>query len=149
MIRVWLKKKARRVRVVLPLFPIFFRIALSREGLFSRKGRILIWGKIRRSLLSLCPPLVHYLQKKYGLSGGCKSCGASCKLLFQCPYWNEQTHMCNVYEDRPNVCRLFPLTPSDIRDRNLVLLETPCGFLFQKKEEGEKKDLPQKLSQKN
>lgn len=113
-------------------FPPFFRACLSPEGLPSSKGRKLIWGKIRRSVLSLCPPLCRYLQKKYQLSGGCVSCGASCKILFQCPHWDETSHLCGVYEDRPSICRLFPITPSDIKDRNWVNSEKSCGFKFAK-----------------
>jgi len=112
-------------------FPPFFRVMFSKKGLGSKTGRILIWGKFRRVCLSLLPPLAHYLHRKYGLSGGCRSCGASCKLLFKCPHWNESSHLCSVYEDRPSICRLFPITPSDITDRNLVLPGESCGFVFQ------------------
>lgn len=113
-------------------FPPFFKACFSADGLGSAKGRKLIWGKCRRATLSLCPPLCRYLHKKYQLSGGCVSCGASCKLLFQCPHWNEDSHLCGVYEDRPSICRLFPITPADIEDRNLVLPEKACGFKFLK-----------------
>lgn len=114
-------------------FPPFFRACLSKEGgLSTPQGRTLIWGKCRRVVLSLCPPLCRYLHKKYELSGGCISCGASCKLLFQCPHWDEDSHLCGVYEDRPSICRLFPITPADIADRNLVLPNKQCGFKFSK-----------------
>jgi hypothetical protein len=113
-------------------FPPFFKVCLSREGFGSSKGRQLIWGKFRRACLSLVPPLCRSLHRKYQLSGGCVSCGASCKLLFQCPHWDESTHLCGVYEDRPSICRLFPITPADIQDRNLVLPEKSCGFKFSK-----------------
>ena len=113
-------------------FPPFFKACVSPEGLRSAKGRQLIWGKFRRVVLSLCPPLCRSLHKRYELSGGCVSCGASCKLLFQCPHWDEESHLCSVYEDRPSICRLFPITPADISDRNLVLPEKQCGFKFLK-----------------
>jgi hypothetical protein len=113
-------------------FPPFFKACFSPDGLRSAKGRKLIWGKVRRATLSLCPPLCRYLQKKHQLSGGCVSCGASCTLLFKCPHWNEDSHLCGVYEDRPSICRLFPITPSDINDRNLVLPDKSCGFKFLK-----------------
>jgi hypothetical protein len=113
-------------------FPPFFKVCLSREGFGSAKGRMLIWGKFRRVCLSLVPPLCRSLHRKYQLNGGCVSCGASCKLLFQCPHWDESTHLCGVYEDRPSICRLFPITPADIQDRNLVLPEKSCGFKFSK-----------------
>ena len=68
------------------------------------------------------------LRKKYGIVGGCTGCGASCNLLFRCPHWDAKTHLCTVYEDRPNICKVFPITPADIRDRNIVLKTQPCGF---------------------
>jgi len=113
-------------------FPPFFKVCLSREGFGSSKGRTLIWGKFRRVTLSVFPPLCRFLQNKYQLEGGCVSCGASCKLLFQCPHWDESSHLCSVYEDRPNICRFFPITPGDIKDRTLVLPEKECGFKFSK-----------------
>lgn len=122
----------RRFLVVLRIFPPFLAILFTRQGLFSAEGRQLIWGKVRRTWLSAVPPFARFLQKHYGLSGGCQSCGASCNLLFQCPHWDESTGLCRVYEDRPNICRSFPMTPGDIRDRNLVLKRKPCGFQFKK-----------------
>lgn len=110
--------------------PPFFNAMFSREGLGCARGRILIWGKLRRFVLTAFPPLARHLRTRYHLSGGCKNCGASCNLLFRCPHWDEQTHLCTVYEDRPNVCRFFPVTPADLRDRNLVRKDVPCGFNF-------------------
>lgn len=76
------------------------------------------------------PPLARYMQKRYGISGGCNSCGASCNLMFQCPHWSAESRLCTVYEDRPNICRLFPITPGDIRDRSIAQKNIPCGFQF-------------------
>lgn len=118
----------RRLWVVLRILPAFLRTLPTRQGLLSHSGRLLIWGKMRRSFLSLSPSLSRKLQKKYKIEGGCVSCGASCNLMFQCPHWDPATRLCQVYEDRPNICRLFPITPADIRDRNLVKPEVPCGF---------------------
>lgn len=107
------------------------RVTFSKDGLFSKDGRTLIWGKFRRMGLSFFPNYSHSLQKKHGISGGCTSCGASCKLLLQCPHWDNKSHLCSIYEDRPAACRLFPITPQDIEDRNIVLKKEPCGFAFQ------------------
>jgi hypothetical protein len=108
----------------------FLLVFFSSRGMGSAEGRQLIWGKLRRVIISTCPPLARYLQKQYKLSGGCQGCGASCNLLFQCPHWDENSNLCTVYEDRPNICRLFPITPADIRDRNLVSRKIPCGYVF-------------------
>lgn len=110
----------------------FFIAVFSDMGLYTPEGRQLIRGKIRRSFLSLVPPLSRALQRHYGLTGGCVSCGASCNLMFQCPQWNTTTRLCSIYEDRPSVCKLFPITPKDISDRNIVLKDKPCGFAFTK-----------------
>lgn len=122
----------RRAWYIAQIFVPFLGAFFSRNGLFSAEGRLLILGKARRSFLSLFPPFARSLQKKYGLVGGCQSCGASCKLMFQCPHWDDKSHLCSIYEDRPNICRLFPMTPSDIRDRNIVLKKQTCGFEFRK-----------------
>ena len=42
----------------------------------------------------------------------------------------------HVYESGPRVCRMFPITPTDLRDRDLELRHTVCGFHFA----AEKKD---------
>lgn len=124
-------KWLRRIMVIAATFPPFFAVVFTRDGLFSSAGRQLIGGKFRRVFLSFFPALSRRLQKHYGISGGCRSCGASCKLLFQCPHWDSRSNLCSVYEDRPNICRLFPITPADISDRNLVRgVQGGCGFRF-------------------
>ena len=112
--------------------PPFLKVVFSKEGLLSSKGRTLIRGKFRRGFLSLFPSVAHWLQRHYGISGQCEHCSTSCKLLFQCPHWDDSSSRCSVYEDRPNICRTFPITPQDIEDRNLVSPETRCGFTFKK-----------------
>jgi len=120
----------RRAWLNLERFPPFFRVVFSRDGLVSAEGRQLIFGKCRRILISSVPPLARLLQKHYGIEGSCDSCGASCNLLFQCPHWDTKTRLCSVYDDRPNICRLFPITPADIRDRDLVNRKVGCNFAF-------------------
>lgn len=124
MFRRWRIKTWHVIERTLP----FLDVAFSKRGMGSYEGRLLIWGKFRRIFLAISPALARALRRKYGIEGGCTSCGASCNLLFRCPHWDASTHLCTVYEDRPNVCRLFPITPADLRDRNLVLRDKPCGF---------------------
>ena len=112
--------------------PPFLSVVFSSDGLGSRKGRTLILGKARRLALSAVPGVANRLQKHYGLVGGCVSCGTSCNLLMRCPHWDSGTRLCTVYEDRPSICRTFPITPADIRDRNLMNESAQCGFTIQK-----------------
>ncbi len=120
----------RRMYYNLQRVPPFLAACLSSNGLLHPEGRILILGKFRRLLLSFFPPIAKFLQKYFRLQGACNQCGASCKLLFQCPHWDDNSKLCTVYNDRPNICRLFPITPADIRDRDLVSKRIPCGFSF-------------------
>ena len=108
----------------------FLLAIFSQKGLPSRNGRVLIRGKFRRIFLTSIPPLARYLQRYHGLQGGCQSCGASCNLLNRCPHWDPHSRLCTVYELRPNTCRLFPITPADLRDRDLALAGQSCGFQF-------------------
>lgn len=125
-----LRRQLLQARHFLERCPPFFNAMFSREGLGCARGRILIWGKLRRFVLTALPPVCRRVRTHCRLSGGCKNCGASCNLLSRCPHWDEQTHLCTVYEDRPNVCRFFPVTRADLRDRNLVRKDVPCGFNF-------------------
>lgn len=125
-------REIRRLWHVCERIPPFLKISFSKNGLLCSKGRTLILGKFRRGFLSIFPSIAHALQKHYGLSGECQHCSTSCKLLFQCPHWDDATSRCSVYEDRPNICRTFPITPQDIRDRDLVSPNKPCGFTFTK-----------------
>ena len=124
------------VRQLWCVAPSFVTAVFSREGMLAREGRILIRGKFRRLLICSVPPLARHLGGHYGLQGGCDGCGASCNLLFRCPLWDTDSRLCTVYESRPCVCRMFPITPTDLRDRDLVLRQTVCGFHFA----AEKKD---------
>lgn len=112
--------------------PPFLAVVFSPEGLGSPVGRRLIRGKFRRLAQSFFPSYAKKLQKKHGLVGGCINCGTSCNLMFQCPHWDSKSRLCTVYEDRPSICRTFPITPADIEDRNLMAGQTGCGFTVQK-----------------
>lgn len=115
------------------MIPCTYITFFTVRGIYSKDGRFLVRGKFRRMFLSFFPSVAKNLQKKHGIQGGCVSCGASCNLLFKCPQWDTTTHLCKIYEDRPNACRFFPITPADIEDRNLVLKGKECGFTFKRK----------------
>ena len=122
----------RRSWYLLVYIPPAWAALWSENGLYTREGRTLVRGKFRRIFLSNIPPLARWLQRRHGLAGGCVNCGASCKLMFQCPHWDDQSHLCKIYEDSPNICRLFPITPGDIIDRTIAAKGgKECGFTFE------------------
>lgn len=108
----------------------FLKVLPTRRGLFSNEGRTLIWGKIRRMLICMVPGLAQSLHQKHKVSGGCAQCGTSCKLLFTCPALDLKTNNCMVYDKRPTVCRVYPITPQDIHDRDIVAAHLKCGYDF-------------------
>ena len=60
--------------------------------------------------------------------GECNRCGACCELLFKCPFLKKHkdgTSTCGIYEDRPNQCRLFPITKRDLDE-----VRGTCSFYF-------------------
>jgi len=100
------------------------------RAVLRKTERAIIRGKIRRAIICCVPGLPLLLQQKHRLTGGCISCGASCNLLFKCPHWSEGTRLCSIYDDRPMTCQVFPITPSDIRDRDLASKGASCGYAF-------------------
>lgn len=118
---------ARYVRAFLSV------IGTDPDAMLRQPGRTIIRGKIRRAMIGCVPGLASHLRRKHGLIGGCTSCGASCNLLFTCPHWDEESRLCSIYEDRPMACRMFPITPADLRDRGLAAGGTKCGYCFVRK----------------
>jgi hypothetical protein len=86
------------IRQLWRVAPPFVAAVFSREGMLAREGRVLIRGKFRRLLIYSVPALARHLGAHYGLQGGCNNCGASCNLLFRCPYWDTDV---SHYAHRP------------------------------------------------
>jgi len=60
--------------------------------------------------------------------GDCNRCGACCEILFKCPFLKKHKDgatTCGIYEDRPNVCRLFPIDKRDLQE-----VRGTCSFYF-------------------
>jgi hypothetical protein len=60
--------------------------------------------------------------------GECNRCGACCEILFKCPFLKKHvdgTTTCGIYEDRPNQCRLFPITRRDLEE-----VRGTCSYSF-------------------
>jgi hypothetical protein len=127
----------RRIRNALVYARAMVRaLVVNPRVLWHAGQRAILWGKIRRALICLIPGLALHLKQKYGLAGGCVSCGTSCNLLFRCPHWNPSSHLCSIYDDRPMTCRQFPVTPADLRDRSLASGTTDCGYRFVRNDSG-------------
>ena len=91
----------------------------------------MIAGKIRRACL------IAFRKKKVEEQlerrrGACSRCGACCKILFKCPAYDDSNGepKCLIYNDRPGVCGLFPLDEKDLRERDITMPGTKCGYWF-------------------
>ena len=120
--------RGRRFGWCLARLACFFRALLTERGLLSPEGRLAVRGKIRRAAYSFFPERALALRRRHGLGGACGGCGASCNLMFACPQWDPISRGCTIYDHRPTACRLFPFTPADLRERDLLYPHTPCGF---------------------
>jgi hypothetical protein len=90
------------------------------------------WGKLRRSFL-IAFRKGRVQEKLERRRGACSRCGACCKLLFNCPAYDDSDGdpKCLVYNDRPGVCGLFPLDEKDLKERDFVSPDRACGFRFE------------------
>lgn len=89
------------------------------------------WGKVRRAFL-IAFRKQRVVEKLDRRRGACSRCGACCKIMFKCPAYDDSdgNPKCLIYNDRPGVCSLFPLDEKDLRERDLVMPGTKCGFYF-------------------
>ena len=108
----------------------------SWSELTLREKAALGWGKIRRFCLVHLRP--RYVEASIARRRGqCDRTGACCKLLFTCPVFaTDPIPACRIHRYRPRVCRKFPIDERDIRDRNIVSPDHPCGFSFAPRREG-------------
>lgn len=89
-------------------------------------------GKVRRLLQTVFRRdyIFSQLRKR---RGKCARCGACCRLLFHCPFLKalpDGSTSCAIHVKRPANCRIFPISAKDIRDRDTLAPEHPCGFRF-------------------
>src|SRR5262245_60823152 len=102
-----------------------------RTDLTARERLVLGWGRLRRLYLATFRPA--YVRKSLARRvGDCNRTGACCRLMFTCPLLDVRTTpvRCSVHEIKPKVCRLFPIDERDLRDRDIIAPDTPCGFSF-------------------
>ena len=102
----------------------------SWSDLTLRERATLAWGKARRFYLVHFRP--GYVRESIGRrAGDCHRTGACCNLLFTCPiYTPNPLPTCRVNRHKPKVCRMFPIDERDIRDRDIISPDVPCGFSF-------------------
>jgi len=89
------------------------------------------WGKLRRFYLAHFRP--SYVRESLARRvGHCNRTGACCNLMFTCPLLDRRSEpvRCTIHEIKPKVCRLFPIDERDLRDRDIVSPDAPCGFSF-------------------
>jgi Putative zinc- or iron-chelating domain len=104
----------------------------SASSLTMRERMILGWGKVRRLYLAHFRP--GYVRESLARRvGQCNRTGACCRLMFTCPLLDVKTEpvQCSIHEIKPKVCKLFPIDERDLRDRDIVSPDKPCGFSFQ------------------
>jgi hypothetical protein len=91
------------------------------------------WGKLRRQFQGRF--MKDFIRRRHALRRGeCTRCGACCMLGIACPsleFEGSGLASCRKYGSARNVaCQVFPYTASDLRERNLILPGTPCGYSF-------------------
>ena len=109
-----------------------------RTSLSARERLILGWGKARRFYLAHFRP--GYVKRSLARRiGDCNRTGACCHLMFTCPLLDRRSDpvRCTIQEVKPKVCRLFPIDERDLKDRDIIAPDTPCGFSFIPREEVE------------
>jgi hypothetical protein len=100
----------------------------------TRAFFILVWGKLRRAYL--CFFRMDYVRQGHThRHGECRRCGRCCFMVFRCPfyYMDGGIPACRIHETKPRVCRLFPIDERDLRDRDLVAPDIPCGYGFDRR----------------
>jgi hypothetical protein len=104
---------------------------------FTLRERLTLgWGKARRFYLAHLRP--GYVRESLARRvGQCDRTGACCHLMFTCPLLDQKAEpvRCSIHDIKPKVCRLFPIDERDLRDRDIISPDAPCGFTFIPREE--------------
>lgn len=108
-------------------------MALTPAGLGFRVRVRLLWGKVRRLGLGLFRR--GYVRRSAERRvGECRRCGGCCRLGYRCQFLRQGGDLteCRIHGWRPSNCRLFPIDERDLRDRDAVAPDVPCGYRFEK-----------------
>jgi len=93
----------------------------------------LLRGKVRRFFLAHTRRGREYIRRMEARRiGECRRCGACCKLVYRCPFlrFENGVAVCTIHKVRPANCRIFPVDPRDLADRDKIAPDLPCGFSF-------------------
>lgn len=106
-------------------------MAATSRALTTTDKLALGWGKLRRAYLITCRP-EHVRRSLARRTGACARTGACCRLMVRCPALSRSAdlHLCTSYLHRGPNCSLFPIDERDLRDRDRIMPERPCGFRF-------------------
>jgi hypothetical protein len=107
-----------------------------RTDLSLQERLVLGWGRLRRMYLATFRPA--YVRRSLARRvGHCNRTGACCHLMLTCPLLDERSDpvRCRIQDFKPSVCRLFPIDERDLRDRDIIAPDTPCGYSFLPAEE--------------
>ncbi|MFA4986203.1 MAG: hypothetical protein WC712_06435 [Candidatus Brocadiia bacterium] len=110
-----------------------FRNLFNRQNPVSLRKRMkLANGKARRFMSAmLARDILSDLRDLR--KGRCIRCGTCCQLLYECPnlsYDERGDAVCKIHESKPLICDLFPCTPKDLTDRDIVNPLQKCGYSF-------------------
>ena len=114
-----------RTNVADPSEPRFRRVGIwTTLRLFAGRPRRLFYNWFRKK----------YVRESLARRRGeCHRCGACCQMGNRCRflYYEDGLACCKVYDERksPN-CRRFPMDERDLADRDLILPDRPCGYVF-------------------
>lgn len=114
------------IRYALPTLWNLILIALQPTPIHRR----MLQGKFRRFWL------VHF-RRRYveevllpRRTNTCQRTGACCQLGFGCPAFDKKNSLCKIHPYKPLSCKLYPITPEDLEERNLIYPNKSCGYSF-------------------
>jgi hypothetical protein len=91
----------------------------------------LTWGKFRRAYLITFRP--EWVRRSLARRiGECRRSGACCQLAVYCHSLDgpKGRTACSIYLHRGPNCSLFPIDERDLRDRDRIMPDEPCGYRF-------------------
>ncbi len=117
---MYLPNKNKKIEKMINLKPINFLI-LRTDGLYKT---------LRRNFyMSFRKKYIRESLKKR--KGGCKACGCCKTMLFQCKYFDKNTGLCKIWEEKgwkgiPYACKIYPFDEKD----KIIYSKLNCEFYW-------------------